>query len=134
MSSKSQCYVTCYMFSRIHLQMSCHILRGCMHFQKHGKSGMRVWTYYRHDVIRSDGGQSICKNQSALFRTTCEINVKSSEQAVNSPTGFPRRPPSLSCMRIVCFSSCPFSSTCVSYLVFHSFSDDVTNYSVQTNI
>lgn len=49
---------------------------------------------------------------------------------MNSPTGFPRRPPSLSCMKIVCFSSCSFSSTCVSYLVFHSFSDDVRNESV----
>lgn len=28
-----------------------------------GKSGKLVWTYYRHDVIRSDGGQSICETE-----------------------------------------------------------------------
>lgn len=41
----------------------------------------------------------------------------------NSPTGFPRNPSSLRWMRDICLSSCPLSSSCVSYLVFHSFPD-----------
>lgn len=35
--------------------------------------------------------------------------------------GFPCRSSSLSWMSDICLSSCPFSSICVSYLVFHSF-------------
>lgn len=39
---------------------------------------------------------------------------------MSSPMGFPRRSPSLSLMSEICLSNCPFSSTCVSYRVFHS--------------
>lgn len=48
-----------------------------------GKSGEAVWTYYRHDVIRPDGGQPICETR-VHYKTTCARNVVASKLRTSS--------------------------------------------------
>lgn len=47
-------------------------------------------------------------------------SLKSRPDPVNVPMGLPRRSSSRSWISEICLSSCPFSSVCVSYRVFHS--------------
>lgn len=92
--------------------------------------GISLWFPYKGAALVE---RSLCTGVNRLFDFASE-GMNTFKHGTDSPTGFPRRPSSLWWTTDICFSSCPLSSICVSYLVFHSFPDEISEYADKDHV
>lgn len=109
------CTVLCYFFQQLPPSVSLYYCRLIATHYEVWKHHQLYGLYYtmRYDAI------TYYSNKKSKIKG----KRKEKESVYQLPAGSPRRVSSLSRTTLICFSSCSFNSSCVSYLVLHSFSE-----------